>query len=209
MTSLQFFTSWLAQAAISKTQAGFAGMRPITADQNIEDFDGFDCQGILISYSDQFGAPLDFYRIRLDTENFLKNSEMELDRKYDQPENSRPFFYFPRVKNFDWPRYLADNSRTIWITEGELKALKATILGFPCIGLGGVWNWRYRPDGDKRSASVPIPDFDEIDWQGRRVEIVFDRDPKPATRAQVHSAEQQLAHEIESHGGEVYRVQLP
>lgn len=51
-------------------------------------------------------------------------------------------------------------------TEGEKKAAKACQEGYPCIGLGGLWNF-------SRNGNL-VPKFDEIILQDRRVILVPD-----------------------------------
>jgi len=85
---------------------------------------------------------------------------------------------------------LSDPSKPLCITEGEKKALKGCQEGLSCVALSGVACWRTR-NGD---TSVPIPDFDRVEWSGRRVTIVFDSDT--ATNPQVAAAELGLAREL-------------
>jgi hypothetical protein len=57
---------------------------------------------------------------------------------------------------------------TLYFTEGEKKAAKACQEGFPCIGLGGLWNWVQ--DGK------PIEDLDLIACEERHIVLVSDSD---------------------------------
>ena len=85
------------------------------------------------------------------------------------------------------------------VTEGEKKALKASQEGFPTVSFPGVWAWK---KNDK-----PIPDFDDVIWDGRIVYVIFDSDA--AANPGVSKAEYQLAREIESRGAHVQIVPLP
>ena len=69
--------------------------------------------------------------------------------------------YFPASKK--WPDIRADVTQNIWITEGEFKSWKACLHGVNCLGLGGV---------DMQEALFQ----EDIEWQDRRVFIVFDKD---------------------------------
>ena len=99
---------------------------------------------------------------------------------------------------------LSDTACPLLITEGEKKALKATQEGFPCIGLAGVWCWKGK---DKAGQSVPLPEFEQIAWQGRPVFIVYDSDV--STKLEVQRAEAALAKYLQGRGAQVYVVRLP
>lgn len=101
-------------------------------------------------------------------------------------------------------RSLTDTSRGLLITEGEKKALKATQEGFPCLGLAGVWCFRSK---DQHGRSRPIADLDYIEWQDRKVWIVFDSDL--ADKPEVQRAEAALAEELQRRGALVHLVRLP
>ena len=92
----------------------------------------------------------------------------------------------------------------LYITEGEKKALKATQEGLNCIGLAGVWNWKAKNGGKE---SLPIPDLDLIEWDGRKVVIVFDSDI--VAKEPVQKAELALAEELKGRGAEVWAIRLP
>jgi hypothetical protein len=119
---------------------------------------------------------------------------------YRSPKGSGNRLYVPPILP---PDVLSDASRPLWITEGEKKALKGCQEGLACVALSGVSCWRTR-DGDM---SVPIPDFDLIEWNGRPVTIVFDSDA--ATNSQVAASEAELARELARRGAIVYSVRLP
>jgi hypothetical protein len=96
----------------------------------------------------------------------------------------------------------------LFITEGEKKASKATQDGYPCIGLSGVWNFResYKDKHDKKRKRV-LPELKEIDWDGRRVFIVFDSDA--AENSNVRQAEAALAKTLQKLDADVRIVRLP
>lgn len=120
--------------------------------------------------------------------------------KYRSRQGSKNRLYVPPILP---PGALSDPTKTLWITEGEKKALKGCQEGIPCIAVSGVWSWRTK-DGD---TSIPIPDLDTIEWNGRIVVIVFDSD---ATKnKQVAKAEAELARELAQRGAIVSSVRLP
>jgi uncharacterized protein (DUF927 family) len=88
-----------------------------------------------------------------------------------------------------WPKYIQKNGQvnrlyvpptlpeselqslsTLYFTEGEKKALKATQEGLPCIGITGLWNWK------RKGTDELIPDFGKINLAGREIIIVPDSD---------------------------------
>lgn len=134
--------------------------------------------------------------------------------KPDRPRkdrNGRPIKYEtrPHAQNrihvpFRCDDLIADATVPLWITEGQKKAAKAAQEGLPCIALPGVWNWLSRISSD---VSIPLPDFDLIEFQRREVYVVFDSDS--ATNPSVRLASRRLAEFLARRGAKVYRVQLP
>lgn len=90
--------------------------------------------------------------------------------------------------------------KPIYITEGEKKAAKATLEGFPCIGLGGVWM-----SGDKENDL--LPELDQYIWTDRTVYICFDSDI--TEKRNVKHAELRLAVKLINKGARVYSVRMP
>lgn len=108
------------------------------------------------------------------------------NQKYTQPKGSPIFPYFPQLvsgrvtgwKNWgaaakfdeqENPMPDSHPSTDAIITEGEKKALKACLEGFPTIGLGGVWNFR----GDWGQVNG---DLGKICERMRSVTIIYDND---------------------------------
>lgn len=83
-------------------------------------------------------------------------------------------------------------AREIWLTEGELKALAASIRGLPCVAVAGVWNWRTdASESDPLAAALelqgekvpdraaPIPDL-QAGWiSGKAFVLWYDSDIQP------------------------------
>lgn len=96
-----------------------------------------------------------------------------------------------------------NSTEPIFIVEGEKKAAKATLDGFPTVGLTGVDGWR-----DKRSGqSEFLPELETLHWEGRKVYVVYDSDR--ADNYSVLRAERSLAIELTRRGAEVFIVSLP
>lgn len=158
--------------------------------------------GILIPYRELTGEINCASRIRLIPPWDDKRGEGK-KQKYRQPRGSAVRAYFPKgaIEAINTPR------ATLCITEGEFKSVKATQEGFPCIGLGGIWNWKV---GKKDSNTDKlIPDLAAIDWEERTVYIVFDWDPKLGTRLTVLDAAKRLKSLLEKAGATVHIVKLP
>ncbi|MGE5445246.1 MAG: DUF3854 domain-containing protein [Ignavibacteriales bacterium] len=85
-------------------------------------------------------------------------------------------------------------------TEGEKKAAKATLEGFPTIGLSGVWNF-------KDSENDLLAELAELNLRNRKCYICFDSDI--SHKFQVRHAELRLAVAIINRGGIPLSVRLP
>jgi len=93
--------------------------------------------------------------------------------KYLQTPGSPPAAYFPLA--YDWQDIAQDIEQSIWITEGEIKALCAARFDdtAPTIGLGGVSSWR-----SKKQGWGFLPELEKINWAGRVVRIIYDSDAR-------------------------------
>ncbi|MFI5322874.1 MAG: DUF3854 domain-containing protein [Thermodesulfobacteriota bacterium] len=90
--------------------------------------------------------------------------------------------------------------KAVFITEGEKKAAKAALEGFPCIGLIGVWGFK-----DKESDF--LTEFDKYIWKYRKVYIIYDSDI--VEKLSVRQAEMRLAIELINRGADVRSIRLP
>lgn len=132
---------------------------------------------------------------------FQKSNESKLkEKRYMQPQGVLPRVYFPPL--MEWKSVLQDKESALFITEGEKKAYKACMEGYPTIALGGVWAWK------SKKASLPfIDDLEQIDWDGREVNLVFDRDV--VVKPEVRAALMAFTQELENRGAFVYQINLP
>jgi hypothetical protein len=152
--------------------------------------------GFAIPYFDRHGQATGYHRLRFKT--VADNAP-----KYLQPASSLPYIYFPpNLDGGSWAEYLDHEHllRPITITEGELKAAKATQEKVATIALGGVWSFRGVVEG-------LLPDLEAIEWKGRQVELVFDSDL--ADNRHVQRALFELATRLIERGAKVCRVDLP
>lgn len=126
----------------------------------------------------------------------LQKKSKKKDNRYKQPFGSISAPYFPSLmmsplirrywdgetgrdsvvawsdaEEVGWPDIAIDTDWPIILTEGEFKAAKMCKEGFPCIGLGGVWNFK-----SENNNYVFLPDLKKIDWRRRHVYVIYDSD---------------------------------
>jgi len=143
-------------------------LRVMTAKET-DEFVGEPRASYKIPYFDLAGNRTAFARVR-----FIENSKGHVFKaqgsfRYSQPFNSAPHIYYPPY--LDWQAIAKDPTYPILITEGEKKAAKACSLGIACIALGGVYGFK----SSKRMQDL-IPEFDDIQWKDRAIEICYDAD---------------------------------
>lgn len=154
LTDLQ--KSGLTEATIQL--AGIASVRPC----DIERETGIRNLPVISAYRIPFDAGFARYRLFYNEEP----PAGEKWPKYSQQQGAHNRLYIPAMLAESELQSLS----TIYFTEGEKKALKATQEGLPCIGITGLWNWKRKGTDDL------IPDFGKINLAGREVVIVPDSD---------------------------------
>lgn len=187
----------LESSGLSVEQANQCGMYSVNNAMQIDE--QFQAQpALVIPYFDVNGKPLrphkawpDFYRLRYLGETEVKGFKEAAGVKpsrYTQPKDTGVCAYFPRVA--DWASIATDVSEPILITEGELKAVKATVEGFPTIGIGGIYSFRSSANG-----IFFIPELDAFTWARRKVSIVYDSDfnSNPMVCAAINALGEELA----------------
>lgn len=160
-----------------------------------------EVQSMLIPYYDIDGSKArKFYRLRYlegTKKGFAKQTNAK-EQRYDQPAMA-PEVYFPPL--LPWRKYL-DTREPLFITEGEYKAACATLRGYPCIALGGVWNFCSRKNGVQL-----LTIFDELKLEGRDVYIIYDSDS--VSNPQVIMAENELCKQLTQKKARPLVVRLP
>ena len=186
----------LAQSGLTEQDAKALGMVPCVNGTTYE-LTGYNATGFKIPYYDVDGKETEFFRFR-----FL--GEPAPKHKYTQPTGTGIHVYFPDVvvDGKTWADRAKDPKEVFGITEGELKSASACKHGFPTIGLGGVSSV-----GDKRKHEFLCDDLAQIEWNGRKVYIIFDDDA--TTKHQVMKAENALAKKLLDKGASPYIVRLP
>jgi hypothetical protein len=198
----------LQSSGLTPEQGEKLGMYSVNTAMQLDD--QFESQpALVIPYFDTDRKPLkphkawpDFYRLRYLGEAEVKSFTDATGKKpnrYTQPRNTGVCAYFPTL--VDWEALRKDISEPLLITEGELKASKATAEGFPTIGLGGVYNFRSSNQG-----LFFLPELEKFEWARRKVTIVYDSDYQE--NPMICSAINALADELHERGVLVYVATL-
>lgn len=195
------YTSRLEESGISHSAAQYADFIPLAKTQTASLWKGAPSQpAIQINYPTPSGKRNGFFRLRL--LGTAPGFALEKPLRYLQPPHSGVHAYLPRVDGVEWRELLLNPEHPLLITEGEIKALAATLAGFPTIGLGGVENWHSARDG-----SPLIEELAAVEWEERNVYICYDSDV--ASKPQVAYAAQRLASELAARGAVVFDAGLP
>lgn len=159
--------------------------------------------GYKIPYFNLKGKPNGFYRVRLlgPPKGRFGASQQAKPLRYTQPAGSGAHLYFSPLQE-DWETVAKDVSQEIYITEGEKKASVGCKYGIPTVGIGGVWSFMSRKNGEWL-----IKDFEEIVWKERFVTIVFDSDLKD--NEHVQGAMIVFARRLTEIGAKVFFTHLP
>src|SRR6185295_3136289 len=120
--------------------------------------------------------------------------------------------YLPRTLYIDgklitWERLLKETPpETLYFTEGEFKASKASKSGLPCIGYGGVRS--FSMFGSKGVDGVP-PLIKGDEFRGHSAKIVYDTDTPLGLKEQVHASAQSLMYYLVERGATPALLTLP
>lgn len=191
----------LKSSGLSMEDAKILGIKVLTGKELVAHNNCYkELAALLLSYFDPDGSPTDFERVRYLEQEKGFNQQTEKQTRYTQPPDTGVAAYFP--KNLDWSKIIKDPSTDILLTEGELKSACACKLGFPTIGLGGVWNFMSNKEGVKLLEELNI-----INWKRRRVYIVYDSDFR--NNPNVCKALIVLANKLMRLGAKPYMVILP
>ena len=205
----------LARSGITEQQALAEGIRSLVDPEAIASILNWERPAkalgpcLLFAFRGADGQLLsDYARVKPDKPRTEKKGEKKgKEIKYESPVGRPNRVYFPSGTT----AALGDVSVPLVISEGEKKALKATLSGFPCIGLVGVWGWQQKreKDADGRGTGERklIPDLDAITWEGRLVYLIFDSDA--ARKQEVQFAETAFAEVLLQRGAKVVVVRLP
>lgn len=160
----------------------------------------FSTRGELQRYVNGDGREHPFCRVRYLAPRRAQGFVRAKQLRYSQPPGSGVRAYFPPC--LDWLAIAFDAKEPVIVTEGEKKALAASLAGFPTIALGGVWSFSVARTPDL------LPELAEFAWNGREVYICFDSDA--VTNPNVLAAEARLVEELQrKRGARCFLVRLP
>ena len=145
-----------------------------------------------------------------------KNKPVKQVRKYDQPihvpgqqRSSSEVYYRNTIQTHQW---IFDPTRTLYITESELKAISLTLLNYAAIGFSGANMWgtakgkkhelhqSLNPHGPLKNRAIPVA--------GRDIVIIFDNDA--SGNANVLNSANNLAKALLTVGAKSVKIaQLP
>jgi hypothetical protein len=164
------------------------------------------------------------YRLRRDHPEFEHDKDgkpKERGKYLSAPGAGNKLYFVPGTA----PEFLSNATLQVIMTEGEKKCLSlwgcawdglgdsADSPWFLPIGLSGVWNFRSTvgktsgPDGERRPVKGVIPDFQRINWQGRKVTILFDTNVR--NNDSVQAARRELTNELRKRGATVFWFYWP
>lgn len=195
---------YLADRGIDEKAAKARGLCSLVAAETKKQY-GKSVQSLNIPYYTASGEVLvndhaAFNRVRTFPRGLLTNAK-KFPRFLQKKGTKNHLYLDPGRKN--WVKIQKDSSVTVTITEGEIKSICANIYGIPCIGVGGVSGWKTRINGQ----SIPLPELDEWEWKGRKVELAFDADVM--TKPDVQAALSAFAQELGRRGAEIKSVSIP
>ncbi len=165
---------------ISEDDNRFSGVLDAEGIHSISDFHFFtsdDNDNILIHYLTPENRILQYpdetknegRNIRDFVRTRLKNPK-DPKHKYDQPRGTETYpFLTPEVL-----RAYRDKVKikTLYITEGEFKAFKLSMYGVPCIGLGGIQNFKNSQKDKLHPDILEVMNICEVE----NILLLFDRD---------------------------------
>ena len=197
----------LKESGISEAEAADAGVFPCANARSLDA--GFaNAPALAFVYHEINGNPVQFEhrvgsrpfcRLRYLADSAQRGFARQPLPRYVQAAGSGVHAYFPMIRIFRWDDIAAKPEEPVVITEGEKKALKACLDGFPTIGISGVWCF-------KRDGQL-LPELEQFAWEDRSVWIVFDSDA--ATNPHIGHAQRALAKLLVERGAEVRIVDLP
>lgn len=211
--TLQLAEEKFASSGLTMEEAEELGIEIMDAEQTARLHSSFEMRPALkLTYRDPWTEqPMQpfpkwpaFYRIRYlgKPPVSFKDQTAKKPPRYVQPPGSGLCAYFPTIGGVDWDNVLSDPNQILTITEGEFKAAKATQMGFPTIGLGGVHSFK-----SQKSGLLFLPELERINWVKRRVYIAFDSDFR--SNPNICRAMNELAESLMLRGAVPYMLPLP
>jgi hypothetical protein len=158
--------------------------------------------GYTLTYFDAKGRVIKFYRVRYleDTRTGFAALSGRKPLRYNQPPKTTCEVYMPPY--IKWSEVLGNSAMPLVITEGEKKSAAATKRGIPTLGLGGVWSFMSKRDGEPL-----VEPLASAAMKGRPIFICYDSDA--VGNLDVAIAEATLAKRLTELGAVVNIARLP
>ena len=185
----EFFEKDLQQSGIDPSDAIARAIAPVDAAQCIKllgfsprDQANRPIEGYAIPFIDPVtkqpmtcpdGRP--FVRIKLVAPAKMNDGKLA---KYLSPNKAGQHAYIPAEVHHAVQSCSAD----VILTEGEKKAICATLRGMPTIGLVGMWGWRDTSAGDGRGNDQLLPELARYVRSGAMWTLIFDSDAADSTK---------------------------
>jgi len=186
--------------------------------------DKYHVLGYVVPYHGLDAKPLSFYRVKV-----LESLNGEKPPKYLQPKATGNHLYVPKLLGNLQPHWARDPKVTLFLTEGEKKALAGVQAGLTTVAVGGVYSWRTHihsmkrgvvrvedkpaarivhldDRGEKAYREDVAPEFTAINWQDREVVLIFDSDA--TLNDEVQRAAFELANWLADHGARPIQISL-
>ena len=177
----------LAESWITQELAQVA-CRRVTHAEGAELFDNKRRQclsGLLFPYF-LLGESRPCFRLKVDNPPIVRRNRKTRLQRPSHSNTANRLYFVPGVSRAE----VANISLPVVITEGEKKTLalyrlalhEADAARWLPVGVAGVWSWRgaaeetTNANGKRVDIKGPIADLGLINWDGRKVYIVFDSD---------------------------------
>jgi hypothetical protein len=151
VTARKLMLADIARTGLTARDAGAMHLRALDASQTYA-LTGRRAESYMIPYFLPDGRVNGFARVRFTG---------DCEQRYWQNAKGCRLYLPPFV---DWAKIMRDPAVRLYVTEGEKKAAALCKHDVPCVGLGGVENWR----------KDALDELDGFDLEGREVAIVFD-----------------------------------
>jgi hypothetical protein len=193
----------LAESGLTDAQAKLLGFEELSSAETQRLGSQDNRPSMRIPYFDDQGKRTSFFRVRYLGAPTGFAANLARPPRYWQPGGTLNEVYLPPLLKERWHAVLQDPTKTVYITEGEIKAAVACARGVACIGLGGVDVFR----AAKRGMPELLPVLQEARWNQRPVAIIWDSDV--GTKPDALTAQRKLAYELMRRGALPKLLALP
>jgi hypothetical protein len=153
---------------------------------------------IVFPFMDSAGRQTGYARIKPDHPRERKGKVVKYESPLKQPNRA---YFCPGIG-----ATIEDSALPLFYTEGEKKALSATLHGFACVGLVGVYGFAKKRE-DRSEPFEFIPGLECIPLEGRPAYVAFDSDIPDKIEAAY--GEWHLCETLRRKGARVRVIRLP